>query len=53
MSEMVYTPKEVAEKLKVDRDTIYKLLQDRELVGKKVGRVWRVSESNLNEYMKK
>jgi acetyl-CoA synthetase len=52
MSETVYTPNEVAKRLKVDRDTIYKLLQDGELKGKKVGRLWRVSDSNLNEYLK-
>ena len=52
MSETVYTPNEVAKRLKVDRDTIYKLLQDGGLKGKKVGRLWRVSDSNLNEYLK-
>jgi acetyl-CoA synthetase len=52
MSETVYTPNEVAKRLKVDRDTIYKLLQDGELKGKKVGRLWRVSDSNLSEYLK-
>jgi acetyl-CoA synthetase len=47
-----YTVDEVAEKLKVDAETVRRWLQDEKLKGVKMGKSWRISESALIEYMK-
>lgn len=48
---VVYTVEEVAQLLKVSIDVIYDLLRSGDLVGQKVGRAWRVEESELKRYM--
>lgn len=52
MDQMMYTPAEVSEKLKVNREVIYKWLQVGKLKGRKIGRLWRVSESDLDEFLR-
>ena len=47
----VYTVGEVAEILRVSIDAIYDMLRSGELVGQKVGRAWRIEESELKRYM--
>lgn len=49
--EALYTPKEAAQYLRCDRDTIYKSLNDSRLRGIKVGRHWRIPESALAEFV--
>lgn len=51
MSRILYTPAEVAEKLKVNREVIYKWLQRGKLKGRKIGKLWRVSDSDLDEFL--
>lgn len=46
----VYTIEEVAEVLKVNPRTVNRLLERGELVGFKVGRLWRVSQEALEAY---
>ena len=49
--EKILTAEEVAEYLKVNIRTVYKLLESGELQGRKIGRIWRITESAVNEYM--
>ncbi|MFA5445775.1 MAG: helix-turn-helix domain-containing protein [Bacteroidales bacterium] len=51
MNSVLYTPSEVAEKLRVNREVIYKWLQAGKLKGRKIGNLWRVSESDLDEFL--
>lgn len=45
------TPAEVAERLKVNEQTIRKWLRDGELAGSLLGRVWRVSSDDVAAFM--
>lgn len=47
----IYRVKDIAEYLLIDEDTVTKLIRNRELAGKKVGRDWRVTEDDLLEYL--
>lgn len=46
-----FTINQVAERLNVHPKTVYNLLDRHELSGIKVGRVWRISEKALEEYI--
>ena len=45
------TVEEVAKELKVSPDSIWKLLKRKELVGFKVGGVWRITREDLNQFV--
>ncbi len=47
-----YTPEEVAEILKLKVTTIRKYLGQGDLKGSKIGRVWRITEEDLKEFIK-
>lgn len=47
----IYRTQEVADYLLVDVDTVTKLIRTRELAAKKIGREWRITESDLMEYL--
>jgi excisionase family DNA binding protein len=49
--ERILTADEVAEYLKVNIRTVYKLLESGELQGRKIGRIWRISESAVNDFV--
>lgn len=49
--EALLTTQEVASILKVTVRTVYSLLESGELQGVKVGRVWRVSEDDLQAFI--
>ena len=49
--EKILTPAEVADVMRLNRRTVYKLLESGELRGRKVGRVWRIPQSAIGEYM--
>jgi excisionase family DNA binding protein len=49
--EVVYTPKEVAEILKVSEQVIADELKMGRLEGFKVGRQWRITEGSLRSYI--
>lgn len=51
MKEELYTPQEVAEKLKVPRKTVYAWLQQGKLKGVKAGDLWRVTQSALDKFL--
>ena len=48
----LYKPIEVAEKLNVSIHTINKWLQEGKLKGVKVGNLWRVTETDLERFVK-
>jgi len=48
----IYTIKEVADILRVDYMTIYRMVKDYEIKAVKVRGQWRITEDALNEYMK-
>lgn len=43
---------DLSKKLKISRNTCYHLLLERKILGFKVGRSWRIPQSNLNSYIK-
>ena len=46
-------PEWVAEKLGIDKNTVYKYLQDGSLPGLQLGRKWLVSERRLSEFLER
>ena len=51
MSEGIFTVREVADRLRVTEQVVYKWLQTGKLKGIKVGRHWRVRESDLERFL--
>jgi excisionase family DNA binding protein len=49
--ENLYTVEEAAEKLKIHHETMRDYLRERKITGVKVGRSWRVRESDLSAYI--
>lgn len=49
--EQYYTPQEVADKLKLCRLTIYRLIKSGKLLTIKLNRSVRVSETSINNYL--
>jgi len=47
----LYNTRDVAEYLVIDVDTVVKLIHNRELAAKKVGREWRITEDDLLDYL--
>ncbi len=50
--ERVLTAAEAARYLRVSRKTLYRLAAAGEVVGRKVGRAWRFTESELARYLR-
>ena len=46
------TIREVAEYLRVDPKTVRRLIEDGEMAAHKIGRQWRISESDLKKYLR-
>lgn len=51
--EKLYTPEQVADHLQIDEQTVRRFLRDGEIVGHRIGRQWRISESALADYMRR
>jgi len=49
---MFYTTEEVAEKLKMDAETIRRFILAKKLKAYKIGTQWRIEEIDLNEFIK-
>ena len=47
----ILTVKELAQYLKLAESTIYKLAQDGEIPGRKIGGTWRFYRDSINEWM--
>ncbi len=48
----MYTVTEVAEILKLHRETVAEMLRTGRIKGVKIGKVWRVSQEELDKLMK-
>ncbi|WP_269634805.1 MULTISPECIES: helix-turn-helix domain-containing protein [Nocardioides] len=54
MSDVVFlTIAEVASKMRVSKMTVYRLVHNAELPAVRVGRSFRVTEDDVNEYLRK
>ena len=49
---MLMTTQEVADKLKVDIETVRRLVQKGKLKAYKIGNAWRISDDDLNSFIK-
>jgi len=49
----LYTPEEVAEKLRVSRRAVYEWLKSGKLNGFKAGQYWRVTEEDMTLFLKR
>lgn len=47
-----FTPEEIAQRLKVNQQSVRKWLREGRLRGSLLGRVWRVSSAALDEFMR-
>ena len=47
----IYTPDEIAEKLKISEQTVRKYLRQEKIKGFKLGNSWRVKEKDLLEFI--
>jgi excisionase family DNA binding protein len=50
--EELFTPQEVAQKLKIDMSTVYRWIREGRLKAVKIGHFWRISESELSRLLK-
>ena len=48
----IMTIDELAEYLKISKSTLYKLAQDNQLPGQKIGKRWRFHKTAVNEWMR-
>jgi len=48
----VMSPKEAAEYLGISKVTLYKLLKNGEIPGRRLGYQWRISKAALDEFLK-
>jgi excisionase family DNA binding protein len=48
----ILTPEEVSDILKVPLFSVRKLLRDKEIPGKKVGKHWRIAKQDLEKFMR-
>lgn len=48
----VYTPKQAAAILQVDKRTVYAFLKAGRMPGKKIGHQWKILEDDLKDYLK-
>jgi len=47
----IYTPDEIAEKLKVTRLTVYRWIEKGELKAFKAGKMWRITKKDLELFL--
>ncbi len=52
MSEKMLTPEDAAERLQVKVSTIRRWLRNGAMKGVKIGQLWRISETTIEEYEK-
>ncbi|MBA7490759.1 hypothetical protein ES702_01302 [subsurface metagenome] len=51
MSKDILTPKQAAEYLHVSKPTIYKLLRQRKIPARRLGKQWRISKAVLDKFL--
>lgn len=47
----IYTPEEIAKKLKVNEQTIRRYLREEKMEGFKIGNSWRIKEKSFLEFI--
>ena len=47
----IFTPEEIAEKLKTSRSTVYRWLRTGDLKSFKAGKLWRVTREDLEAFL--
>jgi len=47
----ILTVRQIAEKLQVNTETVYRWLRDGKLIGYKANRLWRIGESDLKAFL--
>lgn len=50
--EKIYTPEQVANYLQVHHLTVLRLIKAKKIQSFKIGRIYRISESSLNKFLK-
>lgn len=53
MTDRIYTLDEIAEMLHIMRRTLYTYIKEGKLQAVKIGKYWRVSETNLQAFLEK
>lgn len=53
MADRIYTLDEIAEMLHITRRTLYTYIKEGKLQAVKIGKYWRVSETNLQSFLEK
>ena len=48
----ILTVRQIAEKLQVNTETVYRWLRDGKLTGYRANRLWRVSEQDLEAFLR-
>lgn len=51
IDEEILLPSECAEILRISTGEVYKLLKTKQLTGYRVGRTWRIPQTNLKHYI--
>ncbi len=51
--EKIYTPEQVAKHLQIHHLTVLKLLKAKKIKSVKIGRIYRIPESNLKKFLSK
>ncbi|MBA7665936.1 hypothetical protein ES703_74011 [subsurface metagenome] len=51
MSKDILTPKQAAEYLKISKPTMYKLLKQRKIPARRLGKQWRISKAVLDAFL--
>jgi len=49
----ILTVRQIAEKLQVNAETVYRWLRDGKLTGYRANRLWRIGESDLETFLKR
>ena len=49
----IYTVKAAAEKLSIDVETLRRWLREGKISASKIGRVWRLTDKNLEDFLNK
>ena len=47
----LYTPKEIAETLRITKETVYYYIKTGRLKAKRVGKSWRILGKDINEFI--
>lgn len=49
--EIILVPEEICDILRIGQNEVYKMLKNKELIGYKVGKTWRIPKENVIRYI--